>query len=310
MAARGRGITLALGLVMVSGASSASGPHGKKLPKPPEVHAAPPPPSYAGPATVDAAEQAYAKLDYQTANAVAQALAGQHGLTHDSLVRAYRVLALTHAILDHSDLARDAFIALLAYSPDYQLDPNLGPKVEGPFFEARGFWRAEAARPGIELSPSVRYGEKGAVKVTTRDPGHMVKAVRAGTRWGSSGEYLVRTVAVGDAVSTDVPAGPPGATRLEYWASAVDDREDVVFEAGTPEAPRFLVVDVGANKPHATTPSGSLLSKPIFWLVTGAVVIGGAAAVFLATRPGTATSTTLSPTIRCGNPSDPATVCK
>src|SRR5687768_1745847 len=53
-----------------------------------------PPPAPSGlsaPADVETAEQLYAKLDYEQAKVVAKRVTEQSGLTHDQLVRAYRV---------------------------------------------------------------------------------------------------------------------------------------------------------------------------------------------------------------------------
>ena len=82
------------------------------------------------PADVETAEQLYAKLDYEQANAVAERVVKKSGLTHDQLVRAYRVLAVTYAVLDKEEQARDAFLQLLTYDADYQADPNLGSQGE------------------------------------------------------------------------------------------------------------------------------------------------------------------------------------
>src|SRR5690242_4384379 len=72
---------------------------------------------------LESAEQALVNMDYETANKVAERVAKQRGLTHEQLVRTYRVLALTHAVLDHEAAARDAFQHLLVIDPDYQGDP-------------------------------------------------------------------------------------------------------------------------------------------------------------------------------------------
>src|SRR5450432_2375620 len=63
-----------------------------KGPKPP-----PPPTPAAQAADVETAEQLYAKLEFDEANKVAERVAKLRGLTHDQLVRTYRVLATTHA---------------------------------------------------------------------------------------------------------------------------------------------------------------------------------------------------------------------
>src|SRR5262249_2175745 len=81
------------------------------------------------PADVETAAQPYAKLEFDDANKVAERVVKLRGLTHDQLVRAYKVLAITHGFLDREDQARDAFVLLLTYDPEFSLDQNLGPKV-------------------------------------------------------------------------------------------------------------------------------------------------------------------------------------
>src|SRR6476620_2185120 len=72
-----------------------------------------PPSGLQAPADVETAEQLYAKLDYEQAKAVAERVVKKQGLTHDQRVRAYRVLAVTSAILDDQEEAREAFLQLL-----------------------------------------------------------------------------------------------------------------------------------------------------------------------------------------------------
>lgn len=256
------------------------------------------------PADVETAEQLYAKLDYDQANAVAERVIKQRGLTHDQLVRAYRVLAVTYAVLDKEEQARDAFLQLLTYDPDYQVDPNLGPKVNTPFMEARGSYRTLASKPGLDVSTSITTSG-GTIRVTTRDPTRMVKKVMVGWRWTSSGEYVVGQIAVGEGTPVEVAAAQRGRTRLDYYVQALDDKDNVVLEAGNPGVPKSAFVEAtggsGVGGPKKDE-GGSVLSSPFFWIVTSAAVIGGGTALyFLALKPSDPpTKATLSPVLNCG----------
>jgi len=247
---------------------------------------------------VELAEQLYAKLDFEQANTVADRALKQRGLTHDQLVRATKVLALTHAVLDHEEQSRDAFIQLLAYDADFQLDQNLGPKVSAPFLEARGFWRAQSQKPGISTTTLLRTNETGSLKIVTRDPTHLVKKLTVGYRWASSGEFTVVPANVGEGSSVDVPAPPTGKTRLDYFVQAADDRDDIVFENGSPQVPKSAFAEGGALV--ATSKGSSVFASPIFWIAAGVVVAGGATAAYFATRPGEPTSATLRAVPFCG----------
>src|SRR5260221_704720 len=139
----------------------------------------------------------------------------------------------------------------------------------------------------------MRAQEAGALRVTTRDPTHVVKKVVVGWRWAASGDFTQVTIAVGSGVPVDVPAPPPGKTRAEYYAQALDDRDDVVFESGSPTGPKTAIVDTsgavsGGSSGGKEKPAGggsSVTSSPVFWTVIAVVVVGGATAAFLALRP-------------------------
>jgi hypothetical protein len=258
-------------------------------------------------AELQAAERAYTNLEYAAARDAAERLLRQNGLSHDQLVRATRLLALTSAALDRGAAAKEAFIALIAYDPAFQLDPKLGPRFQDPYYEAKGYWQAQARRPGIETTALLRPHAPGAMRVSLADPTGLADHVRVGFRWSPARAYTSRRLAPGEA-QFDVPPPPPGSARFDYYAQAIDRRGDVIFERGTPEAPRSAVVlDTSAPPAQASAGrssegGGGLLSKPLFWVATGLVLVGGAAGTYFLLRdeggqPGDARVT---PTLGCG----------
>ncbi|MFO0666329.1 MAG: hypothetical protein U0174_20405 [Polyangiaceae bacterium] len=246
---------------------------------------------------VEAVEQLYAKLEYEDANARAERLLTQRGLSHDLLIRATRIVAVTHAVLDHDDRARDAFTRLLALDPDFQVDPNLGPRVSGPFLEARGYWRAQPSRPGIEAKPTLSPGEKGSVHVIVRDPTKLAKRVVLYYRWGATGDMRAVVVSGNDSIAV-TSAPPPNKARFDYYLQGFDEHDNVVMERGSPSGPlsAFLSATRGPNG------SKSVFSSPAFWIISGAVAaVGGATALIIATRPeAPATSSLMRPSLICG----------
>lgn len=263
-------------------------------------------PAMAGPKEdLEKAEQAYANLDYDASSKLAQSVVKQRGLSHSELVRAYRIIGITQAILDHEEASRDAFVMLLTYEPDYQADKNLGPKVTTPFYEARGFWRGQPVKPGIDATATVHATEAGALKVTIRDPSHIVKRAEIGYRWGGTGTFKTKLATVGDPNNIDLSEAPTGTTRFDYYVQAFDDKDNPVLESGNPGTPKTVTVEVEKT---VVPPSGgekkegsSIASKPGFWAVVGGVVVVGAAvAIFALTRPNNEpSSATLSPTLSC-----------
>jgi hypothetical protein len=287
-----RSLALALAAVLV--ATSAAG-------APPK----PKPGAKAEPGDVETAEQLYTKLDYDRANELAERLTKSRNLTHDQLVRAWRVLAVTNAILDKEEAARDAFLQLLVFDPEYTVDAALGPKVSTPFVEARGQFRSLPSKPGIDVIANVR-SDGGQLRVTLRDPTRIAKRVSVGWRWTSSGDYVVSQLPPSDG-TVEVAAATGGRTRLDFYAQAVDERDNAVFEAGNAQVPKSAFAEPGPKPPPAAgttakpASSGSVFSSPIFWVAAGVVAVGGGTALLLAVRPeDPPTRALLNPVIRCG----------
>jgi hypothetical protein len=291
--AKSRLVAVGAAALLLSAAHGASA-RGTSKPRPEQT--APPP------ADLDTAERQYAELDYEEANHTAERFLQQRGLTHDQLVRGYRILALTSAILDHGDDAREAFELLLTYSPDFQADPNLGPKVTTPFFEARGFWRGQRSKPGLEVVTTAHATESAVLRVTTRDPTHLVQALILGYRWGPSSAYTSKPVAVGEAVQVETTPAPEGATRIDYYVQALDRRDNVVFEAGNPTSPKSVVLEAPPAPPPPLHEKhgGSVLTSPIFWGVVVAVVAAGGVGAYFLARPKDPTSASLGSGVACG----------
>jgi hypothetical protein len=254
-------------------------------------------------ADVETAEQFFTKLDYEKANELAEKVLKQRNLTHDQLVRASRVVAVTSAILGKEEAARDAFLRLLVFDPDYTVDAALGPKVSTPFIEARGQFRALPSKPGLDVVANVR-ADGGQLRVTTRDPTHIAKKVLVGYRWTSAGDYTLSQINVGEG-TVEVAAAPAGRNRLDFYAQALDERDDAIFEAGSPQDPKSAFAQPApVAREVVVTKSGSVFSSPAFWIVTGVILAaGGGTAIYFATRKeeAPATSALLSPVIRCGN---------
>lgn len=235
-------------------------------------------------AETSAAESAYTNLDFPLAKSMSERALSRRGLSHEQLTRATRVLALSNAALDNGDAARDAFVRLLTYEPDFRLDPKLSPRIQEPFAEARGYWKAQAQRPGFEVSTTLRVGSLGALRVVTRDPTEVVARVVVGYRWAPSRDYVLTTLRVGEG-QVDVLAGPKSSTRLDYFAQAYDAKDNVVFQEGTSDSPRTAIASaevVGSSRKE----DKSVLASPWFWIVGGAVLAAGGVGTYFALRPG------------------------
>ena len=232
-------------------------------------------------ADLAAAENSYAALDFPNAVSLAEGVLAQHGLSHDVLTRATRVAALSHAALGHVEQAKQQFVLLLQYDFDFKVDARLGPRFNEPFSEARGYWQAQSRKPGMDAEPSIQYDQPGVVRVVTRDPLSVVKRVVVGYRWAPAHEFVVVPVG-GTAGQVDVPANPPGSTRFEYYVRALDSRNDAVFEAGSPETPKSLLIAAPARAVVSEKRSPVV---PILLIGGGVLAAAAAVGAFFLFRP-------------------------
>lgn len=229
------------------------------------------------------AENSYAALDYSAALSAAEAVLAQKGLGHDVLTRASRVAALAHAALGHGEQAKQQFILMLQYDPDFKVDSKLGPRFTEPFAEAKGYWQAQGRRAGMDVQAAVQFEQQGEIRVTTRDPLGIVKRISSGHRWAPRREFTVAEVELGKPI--EVAGNPPGATRLEYYVRAVDAKGNAVFEDGTPEIPKNVIVTEPVRAAGAEEKKGSFFTSPAFLIVGGVLIAGAAVGGFFALRP-------------------------
>jgi hypothetical protein len=128
----------------------------------------------------------------------------------------------------------------------------------------------------------VSWGQAGQIRVTTQDPLSIVKRVVIGYRWAPARDYTTVNVDPGSR-QIDVPANASGSTRLDYYVRALDGKDNAVFEEGSPDQPKSIVV----NEPpkQATEEKKSIFSSPVFYIVGGVILAGAATAGFFALRP-------------------------
>ena len=231
------------------------------------------------------AENSYAALEYASALSSAEAVLAQSHLSHDVLTRATRVSALSHAALGHTDQAKQQFIVMLEYDPDFKVDAKLGPRFSEPFSEARGYWQAQGRKGGMDVQVVTTYGQLGDLRIAARDPLGIVKHIDAGYRWAPKRDYTNAEVEP-NGKSIEVTANPEGSTRLEYWVRAIDAKGNAVFESGTPDAPQINVVpEPDRSGAIAKEKKKSFLTNPVVLVVGGVIIAGAAVGMYFAFRP-------------------------
>ena len=265
--------------------------------KPPVTKTAP----AATPDDVESVEQLFQKLEYEQANAAAQAVLKRKGLSYDELKRTLRVLAITYAVLDQEEAAKETFIKLLAVDPSYEGEANLGPRVNDPFLEARGYFRTQGQKPGLTVEPQVRT-EGGTIRVVTKGPPRFVRKLAVGYRWGSSGAMNEKQLAASEG-AFEVSKAPAGASRLDYYVFALDENDNTVMAKGSKEAPVAVFAEASKSTSSEAKSGRSIFASPWFWLITGVVVAGGAATGYYFLGPANVSAPSdaaLRPTLSCG----------
>jgi hypothetical protein len=232
------------------------------------------------------AERAYATLAYDEALQIAAGLAKGGHLSHDHLVRIYRVLTLSNGALGNESAARDAAVTLLMFSPAFELNKDSSPKVRAPVMEAKLYWKDQPVHPGIDPAAIVSSTSEGQIRVELRDPTRVCNTVVIAYRWGLVGAFTERTFPAAHASGVPVPPPPVDATQLEYFAYALDENKNVVFERGTSERPLSTLVapaPLGANMSEQK--SKSVFASPWLWVAAAAVIGSGVASgVYFGTR--------------------------
>ncbi len=229
-----------------------------------------------------AAEQAYARADFDRTLEHAAIALQEGGHTPPELVRVYLLLGVCASALGDTDGARDFFQRMLAIDPAAVLDDTVPPRLRGPYLEARGAISARPERLGVEAG-IVRA--RSALRIAVSDPFHMTHRVRVHARLPGETAYTDVESSEGTAeVLAELP-GVDVAERAEYWVELVDEYGNVLLRAGDELEPRAVgrvpggpvAVDAGASG------GGSVFDEPAFWIIAiGVVLVGGATATAIA----------------------------
>ncbi len=218
------------------------------------------------------AEEAFARVDFPSARASAQASLESGGHTPVEVARIWYLLGMSGAAMHDDAAARDAFERLLALSPAEPVEQNLAPPLRGPLTAARAYWTARTERFGAVVD----RGANG-MEVRVTDPLHMARAVAVRLRPGAQGTFVPARVPAAPVVEIPFPAGAAEG-RIDYAVRVVDEWGNRLVELGTEAAPR-----TAPPAPHAVAvvvPPGTARSEPSPWRWAGVAGVGiGAAAL-------------------------------
>lgn len=229
------------------------------------------------------AQSAYEGLEYERCATEAES-ALMEPATLPGRVDAYRLLGLCRAALGNADLARDAFVSMLAIDPKARLPDGLSPRFTSSFLEAKGFF--VDAEP-LELAISSAREEDGARVVVLEVQDAL---------------EMITQVAVRDAAG--LRPGLRVARRMELTLPLYDDAEIVALDASDGEVAVLAVPGMASPTAGGTgepTPRVVATEQPSqtvaedgdgvwLWVGVGAatsVVLAGAALLGVSYAQGT-----------------------
>jgi hypothetical protein len=194
-----------------------------------------------------AAEKAYQEVDFAAMHDQATHALAAGGATRDETARLYVLLGISAAALGEDEEAKRGFVVALAVDPTLKLDRTLSPKIREPYLDAQGFWGAHAERLALQARAAAD-GEHLTVELV--DPAHL--ATKIGLHVRALGAPAFQTYTADAGHTTRFPL-PPDAHRrgFEYFASALDEHQNVLAELGNDGDPRLERAAVSATLPPA-----------------------------------------------------------
>jgi hypothetical protein len=218
-------------------------------------------------AQLERAEQAFADVDLEGTRDAARTALEAGGLSRDDVVRALRLLGLSHAALGENRAAYDSFVRMLALDPEASLERSIAPQLRGPYLEARGYWNA---RSGPRFEVELVAGPS-AIVARVRDPLGIARTLKLRARVETTAAYRDR----------EAPASPEVAFEVdgyEGYAEAVlvalDEHGNAVATLGSEAVP----TELGRLRERSAGSSNATSSEPRVGRILGGVALGLAAA--------------------------------
>lgn len=179
---------------------------------------------------LEMAEQAYREVDFHSQLAEARRALEAGGNDPERLGRVYRLIGIAHAALDDRELARQAFLRLLALQPGAELDRSLSPRLRSPYLEARGYWDVASVRLGVDI---LTAGQEPGYGLGLRDPLGMVTRWRVRSLGPDSAIVVVEAPASPSIVVTAPELEAHSGRRLQV--QLLDEHGNVLVERALPD---------------------------------------------------------------------------
>ncbi|MEO8878579.1 MAG: tetratricopeptide repeat protein [Polyangiaceae bacterium] len=257
------------------------------------------------------ANSAWARGEFDVAEALFHESLEQGGLSRNDTLRAYVYMASARAVQGKRDQALSAFRQAVLIDPSFELPPEAGKKAKALGEQVR----AREGRVGpfvltAEIPARASSGSPFAVKLSM-DASHAALLTRVGLTVSSgvgSAPYQFEQEVPQTAENTvklkfDVPARvalPGSELRIKLAGLDRHDNELVTTEGhtkiaeGTGSAGLVAVHSRNSGTSHDADEdeggekkkSGGFWSGPLPYIIGGAVLVGAGAGVYFATRPG------------------------
>lgn len=156
----------------------------------------------------------------------------------------YLLQGIAFGALGKEAKTRDSFRKLLMLDPSAKLPADQGPKVRGPFNEARTW--VEQNGP-LSATAEIR-AEAGKLTLITVKVDKDVMRLARTARFHWKGELAEQTAEM--TITQGTADHPVNAPALSWWVELLSDKRGVIYEIGTAAAPRKDVAP-GAKKVEA-----------------------------------------------------------
>ena len=220
---------------------------------------------------LDAAQKAYADVEYQRCRDRAQAALLVPG-SIDERVRAYRLLGLCAAATNESDAARDAFRLMLAIDPTARLQDGLSPRFTSSFREAKGSW-AGTTPLALTLKEETITTSTRTVTIAVADEAELVAKIS----WRAPGGSEGKQVKAASLVELELPVGP----AIDVVALDKTGGEVALLMLPAASAPTTLrpLDPTTLPPPAVANDDGAIWPFVVGGVAGGLLVVGGATAL-------------------------------
>jgi hypothetical protein len=243
---------------------------------------------------LDAAQDAYADLNYEGCRSSATEALGEPG-DRAQRVEAFKLKGLCAAALGDTEQARESFVKMLAIDADARLPEGLSPRFTSSYLEAKGHWVGRNPLQ-LELFGEKLEGSTRVIRLIVHDDAELIanvaweddegerspplmKAERMELEVPAEVEVTLLAIDRGGGIVAQLPLGKAGVDEPE---PGDDDEPDpaTVGEAEEQDGPPWLLIGVAAGAGvlvvagAGAAVAGLLLSQPTSVDLRSGVVFG------------------------------------